>query len=363
MSPQSLQRAWKTKPWMRLLSGLTLKPSMQSRGVDAWISSLRDIRASHFPSPEQNAQKKTRATSGHTYGKSCAQSSQESAFSKTSPTIYDWGSNKSTMTYDQWITALRRVCLQRKKSVRRTSVNGFLSWRTVKATEAMGGCLSYQKFKERLDAGMPLSLRDQVKHMWPTVRVSSSNGASQNEINQGNPKRRLENSAVMWPTVTATDSSVNKARPPEKMIRKDGRNVLRTPSLAETVMQSKDFPYTKQDLQAQKSGKNYKTAKVNWPTPLSRDWKDTPNMKPRKTGQIYLSETAYNCGRQVPAIPNHGDPSQMRLNPLFTEWLMGWPIGWTEFAPVETAWCHWLRHMRLELSLLLLIGNHEKLES
>ncbi len=106
---------------------------------------------------------------------------------------------------------------------------------------------------------------------WPTVRASSANGASKNEIRQGNPKKRLENSAIMWPTITATDSAVSSARPPEKMIRKDGRNVLRTPSLAETVMQPNDFPYTKQDLQARKAGKDYKTAKVHWPTPRAQE--------------------------------------------------------------------------------------------
>ncbi len=53
----------------------------------------------------------------------------------------------------------------------------------------------------------------------------------------------------------------------------------------------------------------------------------------------------------------------MRLNPLFTEWLMGWPIGWTDFAPVETAWCHWWRHMHFELfTLLIEIMNNLKIE-
>ena len=33
-----------------------------------------------------------------------------------------------------------------------------------------------EKFKERMDAGMPVSLRDQVKHLWPTVMFSSANG-------------------------------------------------------------------------------------------------------------------------------------------------------------------------------------------
>lgn len=319
MQPRSLQRAWKMKPWMRRLSGLTLKPSIQIRGVAAWISSLPDILASHSPSLEPNAQKKTRATSGHSYEKSFEPSNPEYVSSKTSHTIYDWDLNKSTMTYDQWVTALRRVCLQRKKSVRRIAAN-----------------------------------------------ASSS-----------------------WPTVTATDASVSSARPPEKMIRKDGRNVLRTPSLAETVMQEDGFPYTKQDLQARKAGKDYQTAKVQWPTPraqepgstsashgsglaetakawptpMARDWKDSPGMKDRDTGQISLPNMAFRSGHQDQESMNNGDMSQMRLNPLFTEWLMGWPIGWTDFAPVETAWCHWWQRMHSELFFLLSMSDHEQFKN
>ena len=318
MLPPSLQRAWRIKRWMRRLSGLTLNPSIQSLGVDVWISSLRDIRASHSPSPEPNARKKTRATSGRSYGKLSAPSNPGSAFSKTSHTIYDWGLNKSTMTYDQWVSALRRVCLQRKKSVRRIAVNGSLS----------------------------------------------------------------------WPTVTATDASVSSARPPEKMIRKDGRNVLRTPSLAETVMQPDGFPYTKQDLQARKAGKDYRTARVQWPTPraqepgstsathgsglaeiakawptpMARDWKDSPGMNDRPNGQVSLPKMAFQSGHQRQEAMINGDMSQMRLNPLFTEWLMGWPIGWTDFAPVETAWCHWWQRMHSELFTLLAMNDHGQSE-
>lgn len=32
-----------------------------------------------------------------------------------------------------------------------------------------------------------------------------------------------------------------------------------------------------------------------------------------------------------------GPTSRRRLNPAFVEWLMGWPIGWTGYAAVETA--------------------------
>jgi hypothetical protein len=34
-----------------------------------------------------------------------------------------------------------------------------------------------------------------------------------------------------------------------------------------------------------------------------------------------------------------GQPKGMRLNPLFVEWLMGLPLGWTGFAPVAMPSC------------------------
>lgn len=39
-------RAWKTRPWIRLLYGTISKPSRAARGAASWISSLRDSRAS-----------------------------------------------------------------------------------------------------------------------------------------------------------------------------------------------------------------------------------------------------------------------------------------------------------------------------
>ncbi len=303
---RSWQRAWKKESWIRLLYGRIYEPSMAAHGVARWIASLQATRASHSASPEKCSEKKTHAISGRKSHASSARLSQLFASSRMSADIYDWGLSKSTMTYPRWVTQLRRACLQRKKSVLRISANG---------------CL-------------------------------------------------------FWPTVTVTDASVTHARPPEKMVRKDGRNVLRMPSLAETVLQPSDFPYTKQDLQRQTMGEDYALRKRFWLTPRAQEssresqesflrrnadrtdachgslnqqacqW-NTPTARDWKDGAAnYNSPTKSQLGRQAPRMMKVGDPSQITLNPRFTEWLMGWPIGWTAFAPVATEWCHWLPHMR-----------------
>ena len=53
-------RQWKTKPWRRFLSGMMLPHSILNRGVDSYISSLRDIHASLSASPESVWEKMTR---------------------------------------------------------------------------------------------------------------------------------------------------------------------------------------------------------------------------------------------------------------------------------------------------------------
>jgi hypothetical protein len=38
-----------------------------------------------------------------------------------------------------------------------------------------------------------------------------------------------------------------------------------------------------------------------------------------------------NLGEQVSGLHNGG-----KLNPTWTEWLMGWPLEWTDLKPLET---------------------------
>ena len=203
---------------------------------------------------------------------------------------------------------------------------------------------------------------------------------------------------VLWPTATAMDAKVKYARAPEKMIRRDRRNVLRTPGLAETVLQPEAYPYSKEDLELARQGKPYRTTRVHWPTPraqepgstssdhglslnevgkmwstprtcsgkrssganrseLMKSW-STPTARDWKDGVLIDNKTATrsNLSRQAPRTKLGGSgcsDAPLTLNPLFVEALMGWPIGWTDCVSAATGLSRWLRLMHSELSQLL----------
>ena len=83
--------------------------------------------------------------------------------------------------------------------------------------------------------------------------------------------------------------------------------------------------YNRAGLSA-KSGDGLATAVAKFPTPCSTDWKGSskPGQRP---GQL--------TDPDVGASPAGGG-----LNPTWVEWLMGWPLGWTDLRPLETDKCH-----------------------
>ena len=68
--------------------------------------------------------------------------------------------------------------------------------------------------------------------------------------------------------------------------------------------------------------------KKMWPTPTSRDWKDG-------SAQACKNVPA-NCllGREVHSRENY--QTSGALNPTWVEWLMGFPIGWTDLSSSAT---------------------------
>jgi DNA (cytosine-5)-methyltransferase 1 len=74
-----------------------------------------------------------------------------------------------------------------------------------------------------------------------------------------------------------------------------------------------------------------------WPTPQASDNRDRGNLG---SGAILRRKEK---GKQIGLSQSVSDQSGA-LNPPWVEWLMGWPLEWTDLNPLETArFQAWLR--------------------
>lgn len=74
------------------------------------------------------------------------------------------------------------------------------------------------------------------------------------------------------------------------------------------------------------SGDGLATAVRMWPTPQASDNRN------RGTTQTPAIARRIDAGKQVMLSMCMNGP----LNPTWVEWLMGWPLGWTDLKPLET---------------------------
>jgi len=73
---------------------------------------------------------------------------------------------------------------------------------------------------------------------------------------------------------------------------------------------------------------NHRTWKKKFPTPQSSDNRDRGNMSnPSIQRRVAI-------GKQI-SLSQSVHPTSGQLNPTWVEWLMGWPLGWTDLKPLE----------------------------
>ena len=244
---------WKTRPWIRHLSGMTLPPSTAELGATRFMSSLPDIRASRSAFQEGGKAKKTPGTYGLTSGASSAKSSPNGASSKMSKAICPWEPIQSFGTFRDWALQSKQDCSRRSNAVR-----------------------------ARYDAGSSL---------WPTptkslycarieLQLVSDCFLMRDDPTQTGSQIALGKAARLWTSIWLLMKACG-ARP------------------------TKAFTF-----------------------PSSRPLHLTLNAGPRSL---------------------IGD---LTFNPNFSDWIMGWPIGWTDPTRPVTEWSVWLQRMRGELSKL-----------
>ena len=278
-------------------------------------------------------------------------------------------SEKSSPSWKVYITALRRDYSARSKWARRMSASGFLSWRSPNARDAekwhyrhkgnnpknkqinlSGEVLNWrtpnhnepQLNAERLDGALGHRMYDkqtgrlaqvgltQQAHLWPTPNTAMTVGETNpNLIRRG---KKFYNLATGREVQTALTTEVRQWKTPNATDGEGGVMEIRPHANAHLKLR---------DIAA------------NWNTPRSHKEPSqaqiaTGNTKARLENQDLIFQpqtvspltTKSDSTRRDPTNTTHGapslidflsalPPSKKRLNPTFTEWLMGLPLGWT----------------------------------
>ena len=136
--------------------------------------------------------------------------------------------------------------------------------------------------------------------------------------------------------------------PLEHLILGRGGGAWPTPTASERPNQDGEVIPSERSLQRFKNGDIARIRKTRAPTltTLARKWPTpranlittvTVTAAERRLGKKRLEDWA--ATRQVQTTPKDGlstTPTSLSLNPLFVEWLMGVPIGWTDLKPLVT---------------------------
>lgn len=394
LPPRRWSQIWKQGGWIRLLSGMTLRPSQATSLVDSWVESTSSQAESHAnPSarPANGAGQPTTAI----YGPKPSESPKKSNRTTDAKpivslrTFREWqtslwtgtSSGPSSRDYRRWATALNRDFSRRTKSAQRMHANGFSSWPTARVSR---GEYHYHNGTPRVT----LSLEGVAQRQpWPTPRASmAENGNDQGqssettaamwatpsvgdaESGQSRPSinarhaggdKRLRVDAALWATPTAHDTE--RDSPNAKAIKgrlKHQGPRWATPSAREVKGAYKSHALTRRDGKSRMDLLGNQAVYQNTRhTPTTGDGRQSlmpdPTWHQRYRASItstsggdpeiyrYWSERAYSRG-----WAGEGERSFFRraLNPTFVEWLMSWPEGWLD-ATGSPSWATELSHL------------------
>jgi len=331
--PRSWLNAFKKASWTRRLSGVISARSTLNRGAERWISSLADTRVNRSPLPVDERGPTTPATSGPSSQRSFGWSSPESASSRTSTDTSPSVTEKSDKSWKAWATALRKRSLARRKQLRHTLESDSSSWPTATVTDHKAGAEGYSTESGRLSS---TTLTDAIKQ-WGTPRVSAYRAAEGGL--QRHHRERVKDQSIQWLT-PATPSggrsvpastveshgstqegkrqvgleSQTKHWPTPAAMMNDGETFATFDSRAEKLKEKKINGNGAGRLLGPESTR-FTLQALSSTTP-GPEWLQTYSLLSRVWESFELRKS-------------------LRLNPDFTEWLMGWPPGWSRLGTVE----------------------------
>jgi DNA (cytosine-5)-methyltransferase 1 len=267
--------------------GMTFKPLTVDRGEELLTSYLAAFHVKTL-APQEKVQELTgnEAECGEKWRASFTRYDPDSSLWRTHQCSLLGGLDEFLETWPQWGLMRDGECWEQQmlaQTIRGTesglSPNGVDSFHTPNTTGLDGGSNSRKALKKKMEN-------------WPTPRSCSAMAATITPESAWNEKRNPNLETIvgqrLWPTPTSHMAKETNA-PSEH-----NRN---TPTL---------------------------TAQVNWPTPRTKGMCGGSG-----SWDLLNKNTTKEEARQMGA-GNGG-----KLNPMWVEWLMGWPLGWTDLKPLE----------------------------
>jgi len=331
--PTSWLRAWKMKPWMKLLFGRISEPSTAVSGVASWMESLAATPASPSVTPGSASERRTLGTYGQKSIDFSGKSPLGGASLRMSADTSTTDSQSYTKSFEHLVSELKLDYSARRKSARATKERDSSFWPTVRTRSTLGDTGSARRREEGENPG----LNDMAKN-WPTPNTAPE--SLQLGSNQKSSPPSLGAAATLWPTPRTITGGAESAERKQQLGRETSGGG---------------------DLQA---------AVENWPTPNQRDYKGC-DLKTRHGGASlpHFVETGERVHSQsLPQVQvtsvSGGELSRtdlstalrQRLNPAFVCWLMGWPWWWTnpgEISSARSAMESYLSRLRMLLASLL----------
>ncbi len=268
-------------------SGMTSEPLTVDPGLELWILSLGDSPARTCQLPENGKDSKTAIEA--VYGQRCTD-----WFARYDPDSSLWRTCQGCLVLGldeflgNWPLAgmMRNGFVYRRQRLgHRTEENGSLFWPTPQVFDATCGDLKGKEYNGRTRHAMKLG--NAVLRMYPTPTKADADVQRMSKGKNRPDEGGLLKAVRTWPTPSARDY-------------KDGTycpNVSVNGLLGRAV----------------------------WPTPQARAGQDCPSERRCHTPNLEASVRA--TGEKTP---------QMTLNPDWVEWLMGYPIKWTDCDALVT---------------------------
>jgi hypothetical protein len=164
-------------------------------------------------------------------------------------------------------------------------------------------------------------------------------------------RRTLESESGLWLTPRASDTGAGEKQ--ETFLARMGDRTDRcAQSLAAQVTNSKTWPTVTATANQLAPSMQARYKRPIWMTPTvsdaaNRTFSVNSRGEPKLSGQVklYPTPTSHNAketgaksqiNRKTVQL---GDLVGGSLNPTWVEWLMGWPLGWTDLKPLETVKC------------------------